>query len=127
MPYRLHSLRGRRYMSPKEGMADVFIEAFIKDFNNKTKAQNTERTNIISDIDASNKRYQNTLLKNANGEMSDDDFHEEKKLTKGKIEVFERRLNDLAVAGTEIKDLVAPTLKKVANIDRRFENGDIQP
>ena len=59
-------------------MADVFIEAFIKDFNNKTKAQNTERTNIISDIDASNKRYQNTLLKNANGEMADDDFHEVK-------------------------------------------------
>src|SRR5690606_37926063 len=37
-----------------------------------------------------------------------------------------RRLNDLAVVGTEIKDLVASTLKKVANIDRRFENGDIE-
>ncbi|HLS37736.1 MAG TPA: hypothetical protein VK023_05640 [Sphingobacterium bovisgrunnientis] len=47
-------------------------------------------------------------------------------LTKGKIEVLERRLNDLAVVGTEIKDLVASALKKVANIDRRYENGDIE-
>ena len=32
----------------------------------------------------------------------------------------------MAVVGTEIKDLVASTLKKVANIDRRYENGDIE-
>src|SRR5690606_40071752 len=99
---------------------DVFIEAFIKDFNNNTKAQNTERADIIGDIDALNKRYQNALLKNDDVEMADHDFQEVKKLTKGKIEVLERRLNDLAVVGTEIKDLVASTLKKVANSDRRF-------
>src|SRR5690606_26455759 len=93
---------------------------------NKTKAQNTERTNIIGEIDALNKRYQNALLKNADGEMAYDDFHEVKKVTKGKSEVLERRLNDLAVVGTEIKDLVAAALKKVANIDRRYENGDIE-
>lgn len=58
--------------------------------------------------------------------MADDDFKEVKKLTKGKIEVLERRLNDLATVGTEIKDLVASDLKKVANIDRRYENGDIE-
>src|SRR5690606_38586357 len=87
-------LKQLRYMSPKEAMVDVFIEAFIKDFNNKTKAQNTERANIIGEIDVLNKRYQNALLKNADGEMADDDFQEVKKLTKGKIEVLERRLND---------------------------------
>lgn len=65
-------------------------------------------------------------MKNADGEMADDDFKEVKKLTKGKIEVLERRLNDLATVGTEIKDLVASALKKVANIDRRYENGDIK-
>jgi site-specific DNA recombinase len=32
----------------------------------------------------------------------------------------------LATVGTEIKDLVASALKKVANIDRRYENGDIE-
>jgi len=76
-------------MSPKAGMVDVFIEAFIKDFNNKTKTQNAERANIIGEIDALNKRYQNALLKNADGEMADDDFKEVKKLTKGKIEALE--------------------------------------
>ncbi len=119
-------LKQLQYLSPKEGMVEVFIEAFIKDFNNKTKAHNTERTNIISEIDTLNKRYQNALLKNADGEMADDDFQEVKRLTKGNIEVLERRLNDLAVVGTEIKDLVASTLKKVANIARRYENGDIE-
>ena len=73
-----------------------YPSSIIKDFNNKTKAQNTERANIIGEIDALNKRYQNALLKNADGEMADDDFQEVKKLTKGKMEVLERRLNDLA-------------------------------
>ena len=58
--------------------------------------------------------------------MADDDFQEVKKLTKGNIEKLEQRLNDLAIVGTEIKDLVASALKKVANIDRRYENGDIE-
>ena len=114
------------YLSPKEGMVDVFIEAFIKDFNNQNKIQNTQRANIIDEINTLNKRYQNALLKNADGEMADDDFQEVKKLTKGKIEDLETKLNDLAVVGTEIKDLVASALKKVANIDRRYENGDIE-
>ncbi len=103
-------------MSPRKGMVDVFIEAFIKDLNNQNKIQNTHRANIIDEIDTLNKRYQNT-----DGEMADDDFQEVKKLTKGKIDVLERGLNDLAVVETEIKDLVASTLKKVANSDRRYE------
>lgn len=107
-------------------MVDVFLEAFVKDFNNKTKAQNTERTIIIVEINALNKRYQNALLMNADGEMPDDDFQEVKRLTKGKIEDLEKRLNNLAVTGTVIKDLVASALKKIANIDRRYENGDIE-
>ena len=74
----------------------------MKDFD-KNKAQNTERTNIIDEINALNKRYQNALSKNADGEMADDDFQEVKKLTKGKIEVLERRLNDLAVVGQRLK------------------------
>jgi len=93
-------------------MVDVFIEAFIKDFNNQNKIQNIQRANIISEIDTLNKRYQNALLKNADGEMADDDFQEVKKLTKGKIEKLERQLNDLAGVGSEIKDLVASALKR---------------
>ncbi|MGV3761770.1 hypothetical protein [Parapedobacter sp.] len=39
---------------------------------------------------------------------------------------FTSTLNAGNVVGTEIKDLVASALKKVANIDRRYENGDIE-
>src|SRR5690606_36712556 len=108
------------------GVQTCALPIFIKDFNNQNKIQNTQRANIIDEINALNKRYQNALLKNADGEMADDDFQEVKKLTKGKIEDLETKLNDLAVVGTEIKDLVASALKKVANIDRRYENGDIE-
>lgn len=52
-----------------------------------------------------NKRYQNALLKNADGEMVGDDFQEVEKLTKGQIEKLEGQLNDLASVGTEIRDL----------------------
>lgn len=58
--------------------------------------------------------------------MADDNFHEVKRLTKGKIEDLERKLKTLSAVGTEIKDLVAYTLKKVANMDRRYENGNIE-
>lgn len=115
-----------RYLSPKAGMVDIFIEAFINDFNKQMKAQNSDRANIIKEIDTLNKRYQNALLKNADGEMDYDDFQEVKKLIKGRIEKLEKQLNDLASVGTEIRDLVASALKKVANIDRRYENGDIE-
>ncbi len=113
-------------LSPKEGVVDLFIEAFIKNFNDRTKQQNGERSNIIAEIDTLNKRYQNALLKNADGEMDFEDFQEVKKLTKGKIENLERRLNELAQIGKEIQDLVASALKKVANIDRRYEKGNIE-
>jgi len=39
-----------------------------------------------------NKRYQNALLKNADGEITDDDFQKVKKLTKGKVEKFGERI-----------------------------------
>lgn len=58
--------------------------------------------------------------------MAGDDFQQVKKLTKGRIEKLEAQLNDLASVETEIRDLVASTLKKLANIDRRYENGDIE-
>lgn len=119
-------VRQLRDLSPKAGMVDLFIEAFIRDFNHKTKAQKEEKRNIIGEIDALNKRYQNALIKNADGEMADDDFREIKKMTKGKIDDLEKRLNDLTMVNTEIKDLVASALKKVANIDRRYENGNIE-
>lgn len=37
-------------------------------------------------------------------------------MTKGKIDNLERRLNDLAMANTEIKDLLASVLEKVTNM-----------
>ena len=82
--------------------------------------------NIIKEIETLNTRYQNARLKNADGEMAGDDFQQVKKLTKGRIEKLEAQLNDLASVETEIRDLVASTLKKLANIDRRYENGDIE-
>jgi len=115
-----------RYISPKAGMLDVFIQAFISNFNKQVKTQNGEKANIIKEIDILNKRYQNALIKNSDGEMADDDFQEIKKLTKGKIEKLENQLNDLTSIGVEIKDLVGSALKKLANIDRRYENGNVE-
>ncbi|HRN72197.1 MAG TPA: recombinase family protein [Ginsengibacter sp.] len=119
-------LKQLRYLSPKCGVVDVFIEAFIQDFNSQTKANNIEKNNIIGQIDALNKRYQNALIKNADGEMEDEDFKELKKITQARIENLEKELGNLAIASTEIRDLVATALKKVANIDRRYENGDTE-
>lgn len=52
-----------RYISTKKGVVDVFHEVFIKDYNVKTKAQNTERIIILGEIDALNKCYENATFK----------------------------------------------------------------
>ncbi|WP_430611822.1 recombinase family protein [Flavobacterium sp. JP2137] len=117
-------VRQLKYLSPKAGMLAAFVKAFINSFNNTTKTQNKERVTIINEIDQLNKRYHNPLLKNADDEMDYEDCQEIKKLTRGSIEKLEGKLNALASVGTEIKDLIATNLKKVANSDKCFKNGD---
>ncbi len=115
-----------RYLSPKPGIVDVCIESFLNDFNKQTKSQNSERAQIIAQLDTLNKRYQNALIMNADGEMEYDDFRELKRITKSKIDELEKKLNDLADINAEIRDLMTSSLKYVANIDKRYENGDIE-
>lgn len=115
-----------RYLSPRAGMIDVFIEAFLKDFKQETKAQKSERAAILEQINVLNKRYQNALIKNVDGEMDNEDFIELKKLTKARIEKLESNLGELAITSVEIKDLVASNLTKLADIDKHYENGDIE-
>lgn len=69
---------------------------------------------------------QNALIKNADGELDYEDFQELKKLTKSSIESLEKELDNLAAVNTEIRDLMASSLKKIANIDQRYENGNIE-
>lgn len=114
------------YITPKDEYIDLFVEAFKIDYKNKTKLYKTERTNILDEIENFNRRYQNALLKNLDGQMEDDDFKEVKKITKEKIENLEAELNDLNLVDAEIEKLFTSAIKSVANIGQRYINGDIK-
>ncbi|WP_262488001.1 hypothetical protein [Chitinophaga niabensis] len=43
-------------------MADVFIEAFINDFNEQTKMQNKEKADLLAQIEQHNTRIRNALV-----------------------------------------------------------------
>lgn len=114
------------YITPKDEYIDLFVEAFKIDYKNKTKLYKTERTNILEEIESLNRRYQNALLKNVDGQIEDEDFKEVKKITKDKIESLEAELNDLNLVDAEIEKLLTSAIKSIANIDQRYINGDIQ-
>ncbi len=115
-----------RYLTPNEGMVDVFIEAFINDFNEQTKMQNREKADLLAQIEQHNTRIRNALVQKIDGELSNEDYLALKKFTGETIEKLETRLSELAVVNVGIKDLLKSGLKKIANIDRRYEKGDIE-
>src|SRR5690606_40998263 len=60
--------RNKSSVSPQDSINKI-LKRKNKDFNNKTKAQNTERANIIGEIDALNKRYQNARSEEHTSEL----------------------------------------------------------
>ncbi|WP_343690836.1 zinc ribbon domain-containing protein [Chitinophaga sp.] len=75
-----------RYLTPKEGMVDVFIEAFINDFNEQTKMQNREKADLLTQIEAHNTRLKNALIQKIDGELDNKDYVALKKFTSETIE-----------------------------------------
>ncbi len=115
-----------KYLIPKEGMIDVFIEAFIEDFNTQTKTQNHERISILSQIEELNNRKRKALIEKIDGKIEEDDYLFLKKDCTKKIEQLEDRLNNLSSVNIEIKDLFRSGLKQIANLDIRYQKGNTE-
>ncbi len=67
-------------------MVDVFIEAFINDFNEQTKMQNREKADLLTQIEAHNTRLKNALIQKIDGELDNKDYVALKKFTSETIE-----------------------------------------
>lgn len=67
-------------------MVDVFIEAFINDFNEQTKMQNREKADLLTQIEAHNTRLKNALIQKIDGELDNEDYVALKKFTSETIE-----------------------------------------
>ena len=98
-------------------MIDVFIEAFIEDFNTQTKTQNYERISLLSQIEELNNRKRKALIEKIDGKIEEEDYLFLKKDCTKKIEQLENRLNNLSSVNMEIKDLFKSGLKQIANLD----------
>lgn len=93
-----------KYLIPEEGMIDIFVEAFIEDFNTQTKKQNQERISLLTQIE-------------------EDEYFFLKKDCIDKIEQLENRLNNLSSVNTEIKDLFKSALKRLQILTYAIRRG----
>ncbi|RKE47189.1 recombinase family protein, partial [Sphingobacterium detergens] len=119
-------VRQLRFLSPKPVVVDLFVEAFKNNLTIQTKDQNRERKSLLDQIQVLNNRYQNALIKSADGEMEHEDFIELKRIIKGKIEALENELSELGDVAMEAKQMVIANIHKVADIAKRYENGTIE-
>ncbi len=115
-----------KFLSPKPAMVELFVEAFKNNLQSQTNNEKQERKNILDQIQVLNNRYQNALIKSADGEMEYEDFLELKRIIKGKIETLENELSELGDLAMEAKQMVVNNIHKVADIAQRYENGTIE-
>lgn len=111
---------------PKQGMIQVYIASVIQDFKNQTRKQNTERRQLISQLDTLNTRMQNARIQKVDGKLNDEDFQILKKETNVQIEKLEEELGNLSDQHKEISHLLEAGLKKLSGLDIRYKNGTME-
>lgn len=111
---------------PKPGMIEVYIASIMHDFKNQTKQQDTERKQLMSQLDSLNVRMQNARIQKVEGTLDDDDFIMLKKDTNTKIEKLEDELGKLSNKHKEINGLLENGLNKLSGIDIRYINGTVE-
>lgn len=111
---------------PKPGMIEVYILSVVEDFKNQTKKQDSERRQIISQLEQLNTRMQNARIQKVDGLLDDDDFQMLKQDTNAKIEKLEAELGNLSDKHKEINFLLEKGLKKLLGLDLRYVNGTVE-
>lgn len=111
---------------PRPGMIDVYIIAIAEDFKNQTKKQDSERRQLMAQLETLNTRLQNARIQKVDGILDDDDFQALKKDTNAQIERIEEELGKLSDKHKEINNLIEKGLKKLLGLDLRYLNGTIE-
>ena len=110
---------------PKPGMARLYIETLKKAFHDKTKNQQSEQKQILSQIDVLNTRINNARELVADGKIDSVDYKELKKDCSHKITVLEAKLADCSNTHKGIDGLLQKAMDSLCKLDTLYEEGTV--
>ncbi|WP_254561012.1 hypothetical protein [Dyadobacter diqingensis] len=113
-------------MIPKPGRIEIFTQAITDDFKQKVKHQETDRKQILSELDSISIRMQKARIMKVDGDLEESDFKMIKEESATKTEELEKQLNSLQGRDKEIGVLLEKALKNLSGLDLLYENGTIE-
>jgi hypothetical protein len=87
LPY--HELRE---LIPRPGRIEIFTQAMMNDFKRKVKHQETDRKQILSDLDSISIRMQKARIMKVDGDLEGSDFKMIKEQSASKTRSWKRNL-----------------------------------
>ena len=115
-----------RELIPRPGRIEIFTQAIMDDFKQKVKHQETERKQILSELDSISIRMQKARIMKVDGDLEEYDFKMIKEQSARKTEELEKKLNSLQGRDKEISVLLEKALKNLSGLDLLYENGNIE-
>ena len=98
----------------------------MDDFKQKVKHQETQRKQILSELDRTSIRMQRARTMKVDGDLEESDFKIIKEQSATKTEELEKKLNSLQGRDKEIGVLLEKALKNLSGLDLLYENGNIE-
>ena len=114
----------RKYV-PRPGMSSLYVTALKETFNEKTSSQQSERRQLLSQIDELNTRLKNARELVADGKLDVDDYRELKQDCLNKITILEAKLSGAVQTEKGIDGLLKQAVGNLSRLDTLYEEGTI--
>jgi site-specific DNA recombinase len=110
---------------PKPGMSDVYVINLKEAYSEKTKSQQSDRKQLLSEIDELNNRLRKAREMLADQVLDPDDYRELKLDCTNKITVLEAKLAGSSQSEKSISGLLDQAMSNLNRLDTLYEQGTV--
>jgi hypothetical protein len=114
----------RKYV-PKPGMSDIYVVTLKESYNEQTRSQQSDRKQIISQIDDLGIRLRNARELVADQKLDPEDYRELKLDCTNKITILEAKLAGSSQAERNIDGLLDQTVSNLSRLDTLMKRGQL--
>ncbi len=114
----------RKYV-PKPGMSDLYVISLKESYYEKTRSQQSDSKQLLSQIDQLNTRLKNAREMAADQKLDLDDYRELKLECMNKITILEAKLAASSRSEKSIDGLLDQTVSNLSRLDALYEEGSI--
>lgn len=112
----------RKY-TPRPGMSDVYVLSLKESYHEKTRNQQSDRRQLLTQIDELNLRLRNAREMVADQKIDPEDYRELKTDCATKITMLEAKLSGCAEAERGIDGLLYKAVDNLCRLDTLYEEG----